>query len=240
MNALNTRIRKLAADFGDADALELLEIDGKRRMSAETIDALETFAAGLRELDRTCGYRVPVTVSELQDYNDSDYRLVVELDDGDVVERWHWGAGTTHSDWHGCTRSLVSFDAGIAWIGPIVEALKSQRGQDLLVAMSDGLTVEWNGENNVGRMTQRAVDAEQALTEWLGELKHAYYSCYSYSDPGYWYGETDTDDLPDVDGIDDDIEWARGDDIYLDRDSVEAYIEQRREEDAEDDIDDWS
>lgn len=103
-----------------------------------------------------------------------------------IVSQDYKTNSTTFAIYHRCELTLSIGDHPVA--ADVREYLESEDTQRLLDTICDGHSIEWNGNNNVGRLTedaQLALDTlEQDLADrWLG-------SGWAFWDVEEWLGES--------------------------------------------------
>lgn len=130
------------------------------------------------------------TMPESDPYNNgSASRTTFWLDPQEreaIVSQDYKTNSTTFAIYHRCELELSIGDHPVA--ADVREYLESEDTQRLLDTICDGHSIEWNGHNNVGRLTddaQLALDTlEQDLADrWLG-------SGWAFWDVEEWLGES--------------------------------------------------
>ena len=86
------------------------------------------------------------------------------------LETYSHGQGVSTDLWHGRHLTVEVHTCGGPVDGPdLVDWLRGDDGQTLLSRICDGHSIEWDGNNHVGRLTD---DARGALDELERELSH--------------------------------------------------------------------
>lgn len=98
-----------------------------------------------------------------------------------------FGNGQSMATFKGIERSLGGCShANIANVADLVALLQSAEVQELLLAVAAGHSVEWNGSDHVGRLTEDAAFAEDKLGEmiddWFASEAESYYSAVDLVD----------------------------------------------------------
>lgn len=113
-----------------------------------------------------------------------NWSTVVEyrIEDGSVrIFDW-FGNGQSMESYLGRSRNIgYNESASFGSVEPLVELLQGNEAQALMAEIAEGYSVEWNGHNHVGRLTDSAKEAEEALERLIA-------SCWEYL-PTVWTAE---------------------------------------------------
>lgn len=84
---------------------------------------------------------------------------------------WFGTNSQTMRSFHGISRIIGrNSHCNFATVDPLVEFLKGEEAQSLLLEISKGFTQEWNGSNWIGKLNLKAFQAELALEELIQEI----------------------------------------------------------------------
>lgn len=110
---------------------------------------------------------------------------------------------TPEGEYHGRIRTYSAFvERGIVDARSVTEFLESDEAQALLRRIADGFSIEWNGSNRVGRLSDDAKTAEKHLRALLDARE----SFSAEGEGAVDYNETAIDAYPDS-GFRDAGEW---------------------------------
>ena len=132
-------------------------------------------------------------------------RVVLDLGDGNLSADYNpeIGDAVSASVWHGIIRT---------WTIPTVTALAANQIMRDIAALAqrvlDGATVEWDGSNHVGVLTDDAAQAEQQIVDYLAAYSEAVDDgdLVSEMDADDWWSEGDLPDTLTADTTDEQLE----------------------------------
>lgn len=117
--------------------------------------------------------------------------------------------------------------------------LRGPDGQQLLAAVCDGYTEEWDGNNNVGRLTEDAQSALDSLGSYLVAAPGLDMDNAGYWDAREWLSPIDAElrarieSGEDISAIAEEITNEAADGYVFFRDSVSEYLDELAEEEEE-------